>query len=121
MKYDREIGERALHFSVAIIKITKQLKTKGVDAPIINQILRSGTSIGANIIEGKASSTKKELTRYYDIALRSANETVYWFSLIYLGYEFDSELVKNSRAELNEIRKILGAITLKLKQIKQEQ
>jgi four helix bundle protein len=49
---------------------------------IFDQLLRSGTSIGANIVEGKAGSSTKDFRNFYTIALKSANETKYWLCLI---------------------------------------
>jgi len=77
--------------------------------------LPSGTSVGANVREGKASSSKRELIRYYEIALRSANETDFWMETIEEGYDLDIDLMKNDKSELLEISKVLGTIIINLK------
>ena len=77
--------------------------------------MRSGTSIGANVREVKASSSRKELIRFYEIALRSANESDYWMDVIEEGYTMNNNLMKNDKNELLEISKVLGAIIVKLK------
>ena len=82
---------------------------------MVNQLLRSGTSVGANVIEAKASSTKKELIRFYEIALRSANESEYWIDLISEGYELQSERMNDDKKELLEISKVLASIIINLK------
>lgn len=115
MNYDNDIRVRTKKFAVRIIKLTQELKKYNVDYPLTRQILRSGTSVGANVREAKASSTKKELIRFYEIALRSANETDYWMDVIEEGYELNNGLMKNDKNELIEISKVLGSIIINLK------
>lgn len=115
LKYDNDIRDRTRKFAVRIIKLTKELKKHNIDYPLVRQVLRSGTSVGANVREGKASSSKKELMRFYEIALRSANETEYWMEILEEGYELNQELMKNDKNELTEISKVLGAIIVNLK------
>lgn len=79
-----------------------------------DQLLRSETSIGANVIEAVSSSSRKEYIRFNEIALRSANETNYWIDIINTVYHFE-EQSKYLIAELKEIRKIIGSIVVKLK------
>lgn len=115
MNYDNDIRVRTKKFAIRIIRLTQELKKYNVDYPIVRQILRSGTSVGANVREAKASSTKKELIRYYEIALRSANETDYWMDVIEEGYQLNTDLMKNDKNELIEISKVLGSIIINLK------
>ncbi len=77
---------------------------------------RSGTSIGANLHEAKASSSTKEFCRFYEIALRSGYETEYWFEVLDEMYKF-SEIpaFKELNSELIQINKIISTIVLKLK------
>jgi four helix bundle protein len=49
---------------------------------IIDQLIRSATSIGANLIEARAASSRLEFKRFYEISLKSANETKYWLCLL---------------------------------------
>ena len=76
------IRYRTYHFSLSIIHLINQLPNERVFTILSNQLLRSSTSIGANLIEAKSASSKKDFIKYYEIALKSANETVYWLSLI---------------------------------------
>ena len=115
MAFEKDIKVRTKQFAVRIIKLTIELKNRNVDFPLRDQLLRSGTSIGANVREAKASSTKKELIRFYEIALRSANETDYWMEVIEEGYDLNNDLIKNDKTELLEISKILGSIIINLK------
>ncbi len=77
--------------------------------------MRSSTSIGANIVEAKSSSSKREFIRYYQIALKSANETKYWLCLLR-----DSKLVQKTPVnkilnEAVELSNMLGASVLTMK------
>lgn len=98
-----------------MIKFSEELKSNKIDQDVISQVRRSGTSVGANVREGKASSSRKELARYYDIALRSANETGFWLEVINRGYNFNSKNLEEIKSELEQIEKVLGKIIVNLK------
>lgn len=120
LEYKREIKSWTVAFSVSIVKLTKELESKGIPFAIINQILRSGTSIGANVHEGKSSSSERELVRYLSISLKSANETEYWLKIIIEAYAFESDRVKECQKELTELQKVLATIIIKLKSKQQK-
>jgi len=115
LEYKREIKSWTVAFSVSIVKLTKELENKGIPIAIISQILRSGTSIGANVHEGKSSSSERELVRYLSISLKSANETEYWLKIIIEAYAFESDTIKECQKELTELQKVLATIIIKLK------
>jgi len=76
-KVKNEFRERCYNYSISIIKLIKNLPEKRVYWTVSDQLLRSATSIGANIVEAKSASSKRDYIKYYDIALKSANETKY--------------------------------------------
>lgn len=115
MEYNKEIKSWTVAFSVSIVKLTKEMEVKGIPSVIINQILRSGTSIGANVHEGKSSSSERELVRYLSISLKSANETEYWLKIIQDAYAFESSSIIECKKELIELQKVLATIIIKLK------
>ena len=115
MSYSKDIKEWTLELAILMIKFSEELKKKKVDSDVVSQVRRSGTSVGANVREAKASSSRKELIRFYDIALRSANETDFWMDVISKGYDFDSELMKKIKLELNQIEKVIAKIIVNLK------
>ncbi len=82
LKLKTELKYRCYCFSIAIIKFLKELPEKKIYWVIFDQLLRSATSIGANIVEAKSSSSRKDFIKFYEIALKSANETKYWLILI---------------------------------------
>ena len=85
---------------------------------IINQLIRSLTSIGANIIEAKASNSKKEFARYFDIALKSANETKYWLYLLRDLDKADKIKIHEIINETIEISNILASSLLTMRKKK---
>ena len=115
MEYKKEIKSWTIAFSVSIVKLTKELESKGIPFTIINQVLRSGTSVGTNVHEGKSSSSERELIRYLSISLKSANETEYWLKIIRDAYDFESDSIKECEKELTELQKVIATIIIKLK------
>lgn len=120
MKYQKDIKEWTLDFSILIIKLSAALKKTDIDYDVIGQIRRSGTSVGANIREAKSSVSRKELIKFYAIALKSANETDFWLEIITKGYEYRSELLTEIWEELKQIEKVIASIIIKLKKEKLE-
>lgn len=114
-KYQRDIKDWTLDFAITIVKLSTELKKSKIDLDVISQVRRSGTSVGANVREAKSSSSRKEMVRYYAIALKSANETDYWFEILKKGYEFDSEILQKCWEELKQIEKVIATIIIKLK------
>jgi len=80
-----------------------------------DQLLRSATSVGANIVEAKSSSSRKDFIKFFEIALKSANETKYWLGLLRDATNADKKKIGNLLGEIEEISKILGSSLLTLK------
>ena len=115
MRYERDIKQWTKEYAIRIVKTSINLKKLGVDYALREQFIKSGTSIGANVKEAKASSSKRELIRFYEIALRSANETDYWNEVIEKGYEIEAKVFEAVTDDLVEITKVLTSIIIKLK------
>jgi four helix bundle protein len=110
MKQDNVILDKTFSFSIRIIKLFQYLKEKKTDRALIGQLLRSGTSIGANTEEAMGGSSKKDFNHKLKIAYREARETRYWLKL-FLATEIVEERLGNSIIEdCEEILKILTAI-----------
>jgi len=77
LKLKTELKYRCYYFSIQIIKFLGNLPEKKVYWVISDQLLRSATSIGANVVEAKSASSKRDFIKFYEIALKSANETKY--------------------------------------------
>ena len=82
---------------------------------MFDQLLRSATSIGANVVEGGSGSTRKDFINFLYIALKSANETKYWLCLIRDTVEVDKYKVEELLKEGDEISKIIARIVLNAK------
>jgi four helix bundle protein len=118
-KIKTEFMERCYRFSITIIKFTRDLPEKRVYWIVTDQLIRSSTSIGANIIEGKSASSKKDFIRFYEIALKSANETKYWLGLLRDALDVDKVVVGKLMKETSELAKILAASLITMKGRKQ--
>jgi four helix bundle protein len=115
-KFKTNLNDRCFQLSLRIISLSEQFPKKRSAWVINDQVLRSICSIGANLIEAKASSSRLEFKKYNEIALKSANESKYWLELLK-----ESGLLKNSQVdpllnELNEISSMIASGIIKLKQ-----
>jgi hypothetical protein len=110
-----EIKLRCYKFSLGTIRFLRDRKWDGFSSIAAKQLMRSAMSVGANVIEAKNSSTRPEFKRYYEIALKSCNETKYWLCVIRDGFEIKEEELKNLLTEADEISKILARSILTLK------
>lgn len=110
-----DVKIRAYHFSLDAIRFINELPNKRGFWSIGDQLIRSATSIGANMIEGQASSSRKEFIKYYEIALKSANETKYWICLLRDSYTEMKSACEVLLKEATEISNMLGSSVLTLK------
>lgn len=81
MKKSNLIVEKSFEFALLIIQLYKQLQAEK-EFVISNQLLRSGTSIGANVHEGISAESKKDFIHKFSISLKEARETDYWLKLL---------------------------------------
>ncbi len=117
---EKTVKEKSEDFAVRIIKLYKYLISEKKEFIIAKQILRSGTSIGANLAEADYAISKSDFLSKLYIALKETSETLYWLRLLYKT-EYLSEKEYNSiYDECDEIRKILSSSTKTIK-IKNEQ
>jgi len=106
------IRHRSFFFAKDVIVFVKNVKYDQVFYSLFDQLVRSATSIGANLVEGKAGSTKKDWKNFYSIALKSANETKYWLCLIRDTMEVDRTKIEELLKEADEISKIIATIVV---------
>ncbi|RYE21816.1 MAG: four helix bundle protein [Sphingobacteriales bacterium] len=109
-----DIRHRCYHFSKEIVQFVSAAKYERIHFSIFDQLLRSGTSIGANVVEGKAGSSLKDFKNFYTIALKSANETKYWLCLIRDTLQLEKDKIKDLIIEADEISKIIATIIINL-------
>ena len=114
-KFKKNFIKRLIYLSIDIIRFAEDLKRNKAFWPIIDQLIRSATSIGANIVEAKSSSSKRDYIRFFEIALKSSNETKYWLILIREAMPKFTKEANNLLKEVDEISKIIGSSVLTLK------
>ena len=117
-KFKTDLIKRTYELSLAVIDLMNKLPQKRSAWVIADQLLRSSTSIGANIVEAKSSSSRLEFKKFYEISLKSANETIYWFNLLRDAKLADEKEVKGLIQETDEISRMLASSVMKLKNIK---
>ena len=76
------VYQKAYLFAIEIVKLYKYLSAEKKEFVLSKQVLRSGTSIGANVNEAISSESKKDFVHKLGIALKEARETAYWLSLL---------------------------------------
>lgn len=107
---NRIIQERTYNFALGIIKFVKNLPRDIASICLAKQIIRSGTSVGANTEEAQGASSRKDFINKINIAKKEARETRYWLKLIN-----DAQIAKKEHclillSEIDEIINILTAI-----------
>lgn len=96
-------------FAIKIIKICKDIRENRNEKVIVNQLLRSGTSIGANIHEGNYASSRLDFINKFQIALKECYETEYWLELFKETDYIDQDEYVKLREGCNKLRKKLTA------------
>jgi four helix bundle protein len=114
-KFKESFKRRLYTFVLKLIDFLDKLPKDNVSNRLSDQLLRSGTSILANYIEGQAASSKKEFTNYFQISLKSCNESKVWFALLRDSNRSKPEIVKWFLDELHELSNILASSVLTLK------
>ncbi len=112
-----DIKKRCYQFSLTLIDFIKTAGNERIYFSLFDQLLRCGTSIGANVVEGGSGSSKKDVINYYHIALKSANETKYWLCLIRDSLVNDKDKINSLIKEADEISKIIASCIIKMKDI----
>lgn len=110
-----DLKERCLRFSLDVIRFVSSLKVERAFASLLDQLVRSATSIGANVTEARAASSRRDFVRFYEYALKSGNETIYWLRLILDGLGANKDTVETLTDEVTQISRIIAASVLKLK------
>ncbi len=114
-KIKKAFKKRLYAFTLKLIEFFDKLPKDNVARRIGDQLLRSGTSIIANYIEGQAASSKKDFTNYFNISLKSANESKLWLALLRDSNRAKANDVAWFLEELNEIANIFASSILTLK------
>lgn len=114
-KIKTELKHRAYQYSIKMIEFIDTLPKDNSSHVISKQLLRSATSIGANIVEAKGASSKRDFTNFFTHALKSANESLYWLGLLRDAKKINNTQLDYLLNETNELANILGSSILTLK------
>jgi len=104
------IYDKSFNFAIRIVKLYKYLQEDKKEYIISKQIIRSGTSIGANVSEAIEGQSKKDFIAKLSISLKEANETKYWIKLLIATDYLEEKLGNDILNDLLEIIKILVSI-----------
>ncbi len=111
-----EIGERAFQFAAQTVRLCRELERQDdVSRTLARQLLRSATSIGANIEEAKAGQSRADFISKYAIALKEARETAYWLRLLATTSRSRADAYPVLQREAQELAKSVAAIVVKAK------
>jgi len=114
-KFKKDFIKRMINFSIKVVALSENIGRKRINWPIAQQLIRSATSIGANVVEAQASSSKRDFIKFFEIALKSANETKYWLIIVKEIMPGLKNQARNLLGEVNEIAKVIGSSILTLK------
>ena len=114
-KFKKEFKKRLYDFTLKLIEFLDRLPKDNVSKRIGDQLLRSGTSIIGNYIEGQAASSKKDFTNFFNTSLKSTNESKLWFVLLRDSKRATPEEVSWFLNELDEFGNIFASSILTLK------
>lgn len=104
------VRDKSYSFALRIIKMCKYIQKNNKEYILSNQVLRSGTSIGANIEEGCSAQSRKDFIHKLSIAQKEAFETRYWLCLLKDSEEIKKEYADSMVCDCDEIISILTKI-----------
>ena len=116
---DNQLVERSKAFAVDIINLCAEMKDRGKAVTIINQLLRSGTSIGANIHEANYASSRSDFINKFQIALKECYETDYWLEVFKEAEIITDSEYTQTYSQCSKIRKLLIASIMTAKESKE--
>lgn len=107
----RDICDRTFEFALRVVKLCKRLNERRlVDRALVNQLIRAGTSIGANVEEAQSGQSRADFLSKMSIACKEARETHYWLRLISASEPSISDQMTEIIQEANELVSILTSI-----------
>jgi len=114
-KLKNDFKKRLYNFTLKLIDFIDKLPNDNVSRRMGDQLLRSGTSIIGNHIEGQSSSSKKDFINFFNHSLKSSNESKLWFAILRDSKRSDFKKTEWFLRELDEISNIFGSSILTLK------
>lgn len=116
-QYYNPIVEKSFHFAVRIVKFYRFKSKDNFDLnPLLKQLLRAGTSIGANVTEAQSAFTKKDFINKLGISLKESKETEYWLKLLKDSDIISEKEFQSLSIDCEELIKLLTSIIKTSKQ-----
>ncbi len=112
---DSVLREKSKVFAKDIVFLCRKLKQQGAESALINQLLRSGTSVGANIHEAQYAQGTKDFISKFEIALKECNESEYWLELLCETQSLSEEEYEKFKNNCIELRRMLVSSVTTLK------
>ena len=119
MKADNTIKDKSLDFAIRIVRLYKHISETNNEYILSKQLLKSGTSIGANVREAIGGQSKENFIAKMHIALKEAYETEYWLELLYSTDYLAENEFKSIFTDCRELTNILASILKTMKETKQ--
>ena len=110
-----DIRDRSFVFACGVAQLALSLAPRPGVRCIVDQLLKSGTSVGANLEEAKAGSTRREFVRCVEIALREARECLYWLRICVALKLGEAKTIQDLQGEADQLVRILTAIVVNTK------
>ena len=107
---DNSIQDKSFRFAVRIVKLCRYLQNEKKEFILAKQLLRSGTSIGANVSESQQAQSRPDFVNKLNIALKEAAETEYWLRLLYETDYLSNEQFHSIINDCDEVKSLLVAI-----------
>ena len=113
---DSVLRNKSKKFAKDIVFLCRKLKQNGAEGALINQLLRCGTSVGANVHEAQYAQGTKDFVSKFEIALKECNESEYWLELLYETNSISEADFKSFQKKCIELRRMLVSSVTTLKQ-----
>ena len=107
MRKPSVLRDKSLQFGIIIVDLTRRLREANVEYSLYNQLLKSGTAVGALIREAEFAQSRADFISKLSIALKEANETVYWLDLLADSYKGNKSLSNHAKNLIQEIVRML--------------
>ncbi len=101
---------KSFAFALRVVKLAKHLQTEKKEFVLSKQVLRSGTAIGALVREAEHAESKADFSHKMNIALKEANETLYWLELLHQAEYITDKSFESIRIDSEELLKLLVSI-----------
>ena len=112
---DSVLRTKSKEFAKDIVFLCRKLKQNGIESVLINQLLRCGTSVGANVHEAQYAQGTKDFISKFEIALKECNESEYWLELLYETNSLAESEFKDFHNKCIELRRMLVSSVTTLK------